>query len=130
MFWQRADVTGEEREITRSLKALKTLRFEKGRVSIDPEEVLHQPGYLDARRAAAALIRQPGRVRNWEAVDEVSLDLLRSIPSEPTCVRSAEIASTNEAVTTCVDGNTGEEVMLPSRVDHGHLDTRASNCKR
>ena len=84
MFWQRADESDEEREITRSLKALKTLRFERGRVSIDPEEVLHQPGYLEARRAAAALIREPGRVWNWEAVDEVSLALLRATASKPT----------------------------------------------
>lgn len=130
MFWQRADVSDEEREITRSLKALKTLRFEGGRVSIDPEEVLHRPGYLDARRAAAALIREPGRVWNWEAVDEISLSLLRAIPSEPTCVRPSEIVRSNEAVPASVDRNIEEEVMVLGRVDRRLRDTRGSNCKR
>ncbi len=38
----------------------------------------------DTRRAAEALIREAGRDFYWEAVDEVSLALLRAIPSEPT----------------------------------------------
>lgn len=83
MFWRRAVMTDDEREITRSLKALKTLRFEGGRVSIDPEEVLLQPGYLEARHRAGVLIREAGRAWNWEAVDEVSLALLSAIQSEP-----------------------------------------------
>ncbi len=113
-----------------ALKALKTLRFERGRVSIDPEEVLHRPSYLDARFAAPVLIREPGRVWNWEAVDEVSLALLRATPSNPTCVRLAETASTNEAAPASVDGNIEEEVMVLGRVDRRLRDTRVSNCKR
>lgn len=46
-----------EQEITRSIKALKTLTFIDGRVSIAPQEVLSQPGYLEARAQAAGLIR-------------------------------------------------------------------------
>lgn len=46
----------EEQEISASLKALRTLRYENGRVSVDPEEVLDRPGYLLARAAAADLV--------------------------------------------------------------------------
>lgn len=82
MFWE-ATLSESEREITRSLTALKTLRFEGGRVSIDPEEVLLQPGYLAARRAAGKLIQNTGRrALNWDAVDEASLALLGTIEDE------------------------------------------------
>lgn len=83
MFW-RTTLTEEDREVTRSLKALKTLRIQGGRVSIEPEEVLLQPGYLLARRAAAVFIRNTRYQQlNWDAVDEASLALLRSTAEVP-----------------------------------------------
>lgn len=51
-------MSDREREISASIRALKTLRFENGRVSIDPQEVLDQPGYIEQRAAAAALVGQ------------------------------------------------------------------------
>jgi hypothetical protein len=42
-----------------ALKVLKTLSFRYGRVSIEPEEVLCQPGYVEARRHATNLVRNP-----------------------------------------------------------------------
>jgi hypothetical protein len=52
-------MTPEEQAVTTSIKALKTLSFVDGRVSIQPEEVLSQPGYQEARRQAARLVRPP-----------------------------------------------------------------------
>jgi hypothetical protein len=40
-------------------KVLKTLSFRDGRVSIEPEEVLCQLGYVEARRHATNLVRNP-----------------------------------------------------------------------
>lgn len=60
-------MTLAEREVTESLKALKTLQMSDGRVSVDPSEVIDRAGYLEARRRAAALVRndtsghEPGR---------------------------------------------------------------------
>lgn len=83
MFWRTA-LADEDREVTRSLKALKTLSNQGGRVSIEPDEVLLQPGYLLARRAAALFIRQTKHhTLNWEAIDEASLALLQSVPDKP-----------------------------------------------
>jgi len=48
-----------EREVSDSIKALKTLEVTQGRVSVDPSEVIGRPGYLDARRRAAVLIHAP-----------------------------------------------------------------------
>ncbi len=68
----------EEQEISASLKALRTLRYENGRVSVDPEEVLDRPGYLLARVAAADLVngvRADQRVIDQAALDEL-VDLM------------------------------------------------------
>lgn len=68
----------EEQEISASLKALRTLRYENGRVSVDPEEVLDRPGYLLARAAAADLVngvRADQRVIDQAALDEL-VDLM------------------------------------------------------
>jgi hypothetical protein len=59
MFWKSKPMSDEAMAVTASIKALKTLTFKDGRVSIQPEEVLTQPGYQEARRQAARLIRPP-----------------------------------------------------------------------
>lgn len=51
-------MTPAEREVTESLKALKTLDVSQGRVSVDPYEVIGRPGYLEARRRAADLVHR------------------------------------------------------------------------
>lgn len=69
-----APLSLEEQEISESLKALRTLRYENGRVSVDPEEVLDRPGYLSARAAAADLVN--GARADQRVIDEAALDEL------------------------------------------------------
>ena len=59
MFWKSKQISDEDIAVTASIKALKTLTFKDGRVSIQPEEVLTQPGYQEARRQAARFLRSP-----------------------------------------------------------------------
>lgn len=61
----------EKQEISESLKALRTLRYESGRVSVDPEEVLDRPGYLTARASAAELVK--GVSADQRVIDEAAL---------------------------------------------------------
>lgn len=61
----------EEQVISESLKALRTLRYESGRVSVDPEEVLNRPGYLTARAAAADIVN--GVRADHRVIDEAAL---------------------------------------------------------
>jgi len=56
-FWKPKPLSRREREISDSIRALKTLRVEDGRISIAPSEVLDQPGYIEERAAAGALLR-------------------------------------------------------------------------
>lgn len=55
-FWMALELSQEERVIADSPKALRTLRCQGGRVSIDADEVLGSPH--EARRHAASLTRQ------------------------------------------------------------------------
>ncbi|GEM_PF-3083619 len=55
MWCLRSKRSGRD-PITESLRALKTLKCEHGRVSVDATEIIQQPGYLEARVAAARLI--------------------------------------------------------------------------
>jgi hypothetical protein len=57
MFLKSKQISDEDIAVTASIKALKTLTFKDGRVSIQPEEVLTQPGYEEARRQAARFVR-------------------------------------------------------------------------
>ncbi|MNE61234.1 hypothetical protein D3C80_1564340 [compost metagenome] len=59
-FMKPKVLTEEEREVTDSLKALKTLSCVDGRVSVRPSEVIDRPGYFAARTAAASLTRAGG----------------------------------------------------------------------
>ena len=61
----------EEQEISESLKALRTLRYESGRVSVDPEEVLDRAGYLSAKTSAADLVN--GVRADQRVIDEAAL---------------------------------------------------------
>ncbi len=76
--WIRKPLSSREQAITDSIKALKTLSVIDGRVSIDPREVLDQPGYIEARRQAAMLVRGPVNHQycvnddfGWSTVDEL-----------------------------------------------------------
>lgn len=78
--WQPSRLSDPEQEVTASIKALRTLVVHGGRVSISPSEVIDQPGYLEARRRAAALVTRPGelikplRFDTWTDVDSVGMD--------------------------------------------------------
>jgi hypothetical protein len=80
-FWQKKPMSPEAREVRDSILALKTLKVRCGRVSIDPSEVLDQPGYLEARRQAAELVHghgtRPAEATNsadWALVDALGID--------------------------------------------------------
>ena len=77
MPWRRSPLSESEQMITESIKALKTLEVHEGRVSINPSEVLGQPGYLEARRHAAVFVTRPQnhqRFDTWGDVDTVGLE--------------------------------------------------------
>lgn len=78
-LWARKALCPEEQAITDSLKALKTLRVKDGRVSVDAEEVIGRPGYLQARRQAAVLASSQAALRDkpcrdWKAVNEIGME--------------------------------------------------------
>jgi len=79
MIWkQNVDA---DPEVTRSIKQLKTLTVRDGRVSISPEEVLNQPGYLEARAHAASLITlkpcaSAGAIFDWSSIDQIGLEVI------------------------------------------------------
>jgi hypothetical protein len=56
-LWQGFELNQSDRVVTDSLKALRTLQCQAGRVSIDSDEVFGQP-HVEARRHAASLTRQ------------------------------------------------------------------------
>jgi hypothetical protein len=67
-------------EITASLKALSTLSCVDGRVSVSVSEVVDRPGYLEQRRAAAALVRRAVPLSDvaWESMTDDALVVLIS----------------------------------------------------
>lgn len=76
--WRVEPLSKEALAVSESIKALKTLRFENGRVSIDPSEVLGQPGYLAARAQAGELMRATQRrsaatTAGWHDPDELDV---------------------------------------------------------
>lgn len=77
-------MSDREREVSASLRALKTLRFENGRISIDPQEVLNQPGYVEQRAAAAALVgpkthKGADTKLPWRSVGHLGSDYLAAV---------------------------------------------------
>lgn len=56
-LWQGFELIQRDRAVTDSLKVLRTLQCQAGRVSIDSDEVLAQP-HVEARRHAASMTRQ------------------------------------------------------------------------
>ena len=78
VFWKTKRLTPKEMEVTASLKALKTLTYSDGRVSISPSEVTSQPGYLESRRQAAALLTRhtSGHYLTWAEVDALGLETI------------------------------------------------------
>lgn len=72
---------GDAQAVTDSIKSLKTLTCRDGRVSVDPREILEWPGYQEARRSAAALVRQPWSQHSrsqapsdWRSFDEIGVE--------------------------------------------------------
>ena len=77
-FWQSKTLSEEDLAISLAITSLKTLRVHDGCVSISPSEVINQPGYLESRAAAAALIHssrreKESRPNGWEHVDQIGL---------------------------------------------------------
>jgi hypothetical protein len=80
-FWHKKPLSPEDREIRDSILSLKTLKVRDGRISVDPSEVLDQPGYLEARRQAAQLVHgrlarpaEPTTSADWAVVDALGMD--------------------------------------------------------
>lgn len=81
MVWRKPSLSEAELEVTASIKALKTLEVHRGRVSVSPSEVLDRPGYLEARKDAAALVSRGGktsidhRFDSWTDVDSFGIEV-------------------------------------------------------
>lgn len=78
MWWKSKPLSDSERAISDAIKSLKTLRVENGGVSIDAREVLDQPGYLQDRAEAGAIVRARQRriacnQASWEALDQLGI---------------------------------------------------------
>jgi len=85
-FWKVKPLSVEDRLISDSIKVLKTLTVRDGRVSINASEILDQPGYLEARRRAAQLVRnyKAGASNSpyglkWSAMDVVGIEELAAV---------------------------------------------------
>lgn len=77
-FWKSKALSEEDLAISLAITSLKTLRVHDGCVSISPSEVTGQPGYLEFRAAASALIhslRQEKELgsNGWDNVDQIGL---------------------------------------------------------
>ena len=77
-FWKSKALSEEDLAISLAIQSLKTLRVHDGCVSISPSEVLNQPGYLESRVAAGALLHSLRREKvsvadSWENVDRIGL---------------------------------------------------------
>lgn len=84
-MWCIPSKPSERDPITESLRALKTLRCEHGRVSVDPLEVIDRPGYREARAAAARLIHDLGRGLTFSSDEARGLAKAR-FPLKPYCL--------------------------------------------
>lgn len=96
-------VTAAEREISNSLKALRTLTYKDGRVSIDPQEVLNQPGYLEARIYAGSVVRKRhrelfARRATWAALDDIGLMLFSEMVASQLIADRQAGVSLDEAI--------------------------------
>lgn len=78
-MWGIPSKPSERDHITESLRALKTLRCEHGRVSVDPLEVIDRPGYREARAAAARLIYDFSCKRQRNESEPLGLEALTRI---------------------------------------------------
>lgn len=94
----------EEREVSESIKALKTIRVHGTGVSIDPSEVIDRPGYLEARRQAAVLVQRrdtisaTGHLHTWEDVDALGMRALTDLVMESLLESRVEGLSLEQAL--------------------------------
>lgn len=102
LFWKAKPRSAKDLAISDSIRALKTLTLRDGRVSIDPSEVLSQPGYLEARRCAARTLiesqRSPclslgDREWEWEVIDDVGMEAMGALMAQQ-LLRSREAGMT------------------------------------
>lgn len=91
-FFKPKALTELEKEITASLKALKTLSCVDGRVSVEPTEVVDRPGYEAARTAAASLTHQgsDSAFGSWSQLSDE--DLTELIASQILKARAAGLS--------------------------------------
>ncbi|MCJ7853086.1 DUF6957 family protein [Pseudomonas monteilii] len=91
-FFKPKALTELEKEITASLKALKTLSCVDGRLSVEPTEVVDRPGYEAARTAAASLTHKvnDSAGRRWSQLSDE--DLTELIASQILQARAAGLS--------------------------------------
>jgi hypothetical protein len=102
-WWKSKPLSDEEREISEAIKSLRTLRVENGCVSISPSEVLEQPGYIQDRAEAGAIVRARQRhiIRDasWDALDELCLEAFSASVAHKLFQARAEGLSLDAAIT-------------------------------
>jgi hypothetical protein len=101
--WTVPQMTDAERKVSESLKALHTLTYKEGRVSIDPQEVLNQPGYLEARIYAGSIVRKKHRGlaapgATWSALDDLGVMLFSEMVASQLIADRQAGVSLDEAI--------------------------------
>lgn len=102
-WWKSKPLSDSEREISQAITALKTLKVENGCVSISPTEVLNQPGYLQDRAEAGAMVRARQRhiVRDasWDTLDGLGIQTFSTLVARQLIRARAEGLSLDGAIT-------------------------------
>lgn len=102
-WWKSKPLSDEEREISEAITSLKTLKVENGCVSISPSEVLEQPGYIQDRAEAGAIVRARQRHiacdASWDALDELGTQAFVAFVARELIRSRAEGLSLDAAIT-------------------------------
>jgi hypothetical protein len=103
MWWKSKPLSDSERAISEAIKSLKTLRVEDGCVSISPSEVLEQPGYLQDRAQAGAIVRARQRriacdKSSWDVLDESGIQAFSAFVTRKLIQARAEGLSLDAAI--------------------------------
>lgn len=123
--WRARPLSFEEQEVTESLRRLKSLSCVEGRVSISANEVLTQPGYIEARRAAAECLRPDlGAAVDWASFDEIGAVAFLALAGQSLRASRREGISLVDAIErlkTLKLGGRGRLVNSPAQISFFHL---------
>lgn len=110
-LWQGFELIQRDMVVTDSLKALRTLQCQAGRVLTDSDEVLGQP-HVEARRHAASLTRQlenqmsaaQAREGNEHFGDEMLGNLCNEVLKEARCFDGRGLTLQAPPISSAIEG--------------------------